>query len=125
MSGLLSETYAVPECRARNNAALFVSDNASARTVGFTPLLARAARRTAWSYSVLRLFHRVLRFCPKESLRKEINSASGTPSESRRGSIVMRTTLECTFGGGAKASGESVKGFSTVANNWAVAESNP
>src|ERR1700686_1397426 len=108
-----ARSYEPPSRNARNKAAVLSSGSASARIAGFTPLFASAARSVSSSYRVFRLFQRVLRFCPKQSFRKAMNSVSGTCSDSRRGLIVIRTTLECTFGAGAKAPGGRVKSFST------------
>src|SRR6266403_6031559 len=88
------EDYGLPSLSARNKAAVFSSGSASARIAGFTPLFAKAARNTSSSYRVFRLFQRVLRFCPKQSFRNGMNSASETRSDFSRGLIVRRTTLE-------------------------------
>src|SRR4051812_35209744 len=111
--------------RARNNAALFSKLKASARTVVLTPAFSKPARKTLVSYCAFRLFQRVFRFCPKDNLRKLINSVSGTSRLSSLGAIWSRTTVESTFGGGEKASGRRVNNSSTRAYNWAVAESRP
>jgi len=105
--------YNVPSPSARNNAAVRSIGSASARIAGFTPLFAKAARSASSSYAVFKLFQSVFRFCPKQSFRNAINSASGTRNASSRGLIVIRTTLECTFGGGSNALGGSVNSCST------------
>src|SRR5712692_10110858 len=119
------ENYEPPSRSARNNAAVLSSGSASARIAGFTPLFANAARSAPSSYRVFRLFQRVFRFCPKQSFRNAMNSASENRSDFSRGLIVIRITLECTFGGGENAPGGSVKSCSTWPYSCAVAESKP
>jgi len=58
-------------------AAFFSRGTASARTAGFTPAACKAARKESSAYRAFRLFHSVLRFCPKESFKKLMNSSSG------------------------------------------------
>src|SRR6266852_1644811 len=108
--------YSVPTATsARYRAALFSRLSASARTVAFTPAFSNATRRTAGLYCDLRLFQRVFRFCPKESFKKSIKPASGTCRLSIFGSIISRTTVESTLGGGENEPGGSVNIFSTRA----------
>jgi hypothetical protein len=76
-------------------------------------------------YWDFKLFHTVFRFCPKESFRKLIKSVSGTRKFSSCEAMLKRTTVECTLGGGEKASGGSVNSFSTRPYNCVVAESSP
>src|ERR1700758_2637314 len=103
------------DASARKMAALFSSGSVSARTVGLTPASCNASFKRSGAYSVFKLFHSVLRFCPKESLRKWMKPSSSTLRAFTRGDIVSRTTEECTFGGGENAPGGSVKSLSTFA----------
>src|SRR5690242_5803945 len=98
---------------ARNSAAVFSRLSASARTADFTPASSKAARKTFGAYCALRLLTSVFLFCPKASLRKAMNSASGTSRLSSFDTIRSRTTLDSTLGGGENAPGGSVNNFST------------
>src|SRR5690348_5903590 len=64
--------------RLRKTAAIFSRETASARTPGCRPAFFRAAESRRESKRDFRLLARVLRFWPKESLRKAMNSSSGT-----------------------------------------------
>src|SRR5664279_2653855 len=121
--GSLAEFYAC--CKARNTAAIFSRERASARTSMRTPAVFKAARTALSSWRPFKLFTNVLRFCAKANFN---NSRKGPASICRsdiRGSMVSRSTLECTLGAGSKAPGGRVNRFSTRANNCAVADSNP
>src|SRR5690349_13035124 len=97
-----------PSRKARNRAALFSNDNASARTVGLIAAFSMALRKMSGAYCDLRLFHKVFRFCPNDSFRKLMKSSSGTCRVSNRRVRLRRTTAECTLGGGEKADGSNV-----------------
>src|SRR5215471_10973238 len=96
------------ESSARKTAAVLSSGSASARTFGLIADAASASRSVSARYTDFKLFHRVLRFWPKESFRKLMKASSGTCNLSICGAMVRRSTLECTLGGGLKAPGGSV-----------------
>src|SRR5438309_934734 len=100
---------------ARNRAALFSRDRVSALAVALTPVFCSAERNASGWYSVLRLFHTVLRFCPNDCFKKLMKSCSGTLRLSSLCEMVSRTTLDSTLGGGEKALAGRVNSFSGLA----------
>ena len=72
-----------------------------------------------------RFFASILRFWAKQERMKAMNASAGTWSSANRGAMVRRSTVECTWGGGEKASGGRVISFSTRAYICVVTDRMP
>src|ERR1700680_1038949 len=80
--------------KARNRVALCFRLRVSARADGLIRACVMARRNSASSYLDFKLFHSVLRFCAKESLRNPTKPSPATPSFSICDATFSRSTVE-------------------------------
>jgi len=98
-----ARNYELPSRSARNKAAVRSSGSARPGWQASRRFFTNAARSASSCVPRLQIIPKCFALLSKAEFPEGNNSVSGTRSASSRGLMVIRTTLECTLGGGENA----------------------